>query len=168
MSTPAADRETVVRVETLDDGAIWCARLNTPNANILDRDKVEALASLFDRARRDGSLKAVILEGEGPNFSFGASVQEHLPEHCAGMLSSFHGLFRTMLDASVVTMAAVRGQCLGGGLELAAFCHRVFAAPGATLLCVSLRPLGHSMTRLTESWLPSPKCSRLSFCDQRW
>jgi cyclohexa-1,5-dienecarbonyl-CoA hydratase len=27
----------------------------------------------------------------------------------------------------------VRGQCLGGGLELAAFCHRVFAAPDATL-----------------------------------
>ena len=25
----------------------------------------------------------------------------------------------------------VRGQCLGGGLELAAFCHRVFAAPDA-------------------------------------
>jgi cyclohexa-1,5-dienecarbonyl-CoA hydratase len=28
---------------------------------------------------------------------------------------------------------AVRGQCLGGGLEVAAACHLIFAAPGATL-----------------------------------
>ena len=41
------------------------------------------------------------------------------------MLPEFHGLFRAMLDASVVWLAAVRGRCLGGGLELAAFCHRV-------------------------------------------
>jgi cyclohexa-1,5-dienecarbonyl-CoA hydratase len=38
-----------------------------------------------------------------------------------------------MLDANVVTLAAVRGQCLGGGLELAAFCNRVFADEGARL-----------------------------------
>jgi cyclohexa-1,5-dienecarbonyl-CoA hydratase len=56
-----------------------------------------------------------------------------MPEACAGMLSSFHGMFRTMLDASVVTLAAVRGQCLGGGLELAAFCQRVFASEDARL-----------------------------------
>ena len=49
------------------------------------------------------------------------------------MLAAFHGMFRTMLDASVITLAVVRGQCLGGGLELAAFCHRVFAAEDARL-----------------------------------
>jgi cyclohexa-1,5-dienecarbonyl-CoA hydratase len=38
------------------------------------------------------------------------------------------------MDASgVPTLAAVRGQCLGGGLELASFCHRIFAAPDAKL-----------------------------------
>jgi cyclohexa-1,5-dienecarbonyl-CoA hydratase len=38
------------------------------------------------------------------------------------------------MDASSVpALAAVRGQCLGGGLELASFCHRVFAAPDARL-----------------------------------
>ncbi len=130
MSTQAAN---VVRIESLDDGAIWRARLNTPASNILDRDKIATLSTMFERARRDSSLKAIIIEGEGPNFSFGASVQEHLPDACAGMLSSFHGMFHSMLDASVVTLAAVRGQCLGGGLELAAFCQRVFAADDARL-----------------------------------
>ena len=37
MSTQAAN---VVRIESLDDGAIWRARLNTPASNILDRDKI--------------------------------------------------------------------------------------------------------------------------------
>lgn len=128
MSTQAA---SVVRVESLEEGAIWRARLNTPKANILDRDKVVALTAMFERARRDDRVRAIVIEGEGPNFSFGASVQEHLPDACAGMLSSFHAMFRAMLDASVATLAAVRGQCLGGGLELAAFCHRVVASHDA-------------------------------------
>ncbi|HEU4365524.1 MAG TPA: enoyl-CoA hydratase/isomerase family protein [Candidatus Krumholzibacteria bacterium] len=129
MSTEAA----VVRVEARDDGAIWRVVLNTPRANILDREKSETLTRIFEKARDDEGVKAIILEGEGPNFSFGASVQEHLPESCAAMLTAFHGLFRTMLDASVVTLAAVRGHCLGGGLELAAFCNRVIAAGNAQL-----------------------------------
>ena len=32
-----------------------------------------------------------------------------------------------------MTLAAVRGQCLGGGLELAGFCNRLFASPDAKL-----------------------------------
>lgn len=122
-----------VQLESLESGALWRVVLATPKANILDREKTEILGSIFERAGRDKDLKAILLEGKGPHFSFGASVQEHLPDQCAPMLKSFHGLFYRMLDASVVTLAAVRGQCLGGGLELAAFCHRVFSAPDAQL-----------------------------------
>jgi cyclohexa-1,5-dienecarbonyl-CoA hydratase len=49
------------------------------------------------------------------------------------MLRGFHRLFHLLLEANVVTLAAVRGQCLGGGLELAGFCNRLFAAPDARL-----------------------------------
>ena len=122
-----------VRLEKLEGGGVWRVLLATPKANILDMEKVEILASLFERAGSEAGLKAVVLEGEGPHFCFGASVQEHLPDRCAAMLRTFHGLFRRMLEAQVMTLAAVRGQCLGGGLELAAFCHRVFADPGARL-----------------------------------
>jgi cyclohexa-1,5-dienecarbonyl-CoA hydratase len=121
----------VVRLEPLDDGAILRVVLNTPRSNILDRPTVEALTRVFKSAQEDTDLRAIILEAEGPNFSFGSSVQEHLPDACASMLTAFHGLFRVMLDAAVVTLAVVRGQCLGGGLELAAFCHRLFAAEDA-------------------------------------
>jgi cyclohexa-1,5-dienecarbonyl-CoA hydratase len=133
MSDATGQPAPVVRRESLDDGAIWRLVFNTPRANILDREKCELLTRIFEDARADEAVKAIIFEGEGPNFSFGASVQEHLPEACGPMLTTFHGLFRTMLDAAVVTLAAVRGQCLGGGLELAAFCNRVFASENAHL-----------------------------------
>lgn len=133
MTTDANVRETPMRVDALEGGAVWRVLLSTPKANLLDRRMSEALTAMFEEARRDTKVKAIVIEGDGPNFSFGASVKEHMPDQCAVMLLTFHGLFRTMLDAAIPTIAAVRGQCLGGGLELAAFCHRVFASPDARL-----------------------------------
>jgi len=128
-----ASQDGPVRLEELEDGALWRAWLSAPKANILDAAMIRALTSVFERAAGSKTLKAVVIEGEGKHFSFGASVQEHLPDQVAEMLRTFHGLFRTMFDSRVVTLGAVRGQCLGGGLELVSFCHRIFAAPGAKL-----------------------------------
>jgi cyclohexa-1,5-dienecarbonyl-CoA hydratase len=118
---------------TEPEPGLWHVRLAAPDGNVLDRDMIRALADVFTQARGARDLKAVCLAGEGPNFSYGASVAEHRAPLVAAMLDGFHTLFRIIADASVVTLAAVRGQCLGGGLELAAFCHRVFAAPNARL-----------------------------------
>jgi cyclohexa-1,5-dienecarbonyl-CoA hydratase len=122
-----------VRLESLENGAIWRATLATPKANILDMEKCEILSAIFSDAADEKGLKAVVIEGEGPHFSFGASVQEHLPDQIEAMLGGFHRLFYRMLDARVITLAAVRGQCLGGAMELAIFCHRLFATPDAWL-----------------------------------
>jgi len=126
-------RDGPIRLEALDDGAIWRAVLNTPKANILDMEKCEILSDLFAKAGKESGLKAIVIEGDGPHFSFGASVQEHLPEQIGAMLHGFHQLFYSMLDSRVVTLAAVQGQCLGGAMELAIFCNRLFASPGAIL-----------------------------------
>lgn len=124
---------STVRRGDLENGAVWHVRLAAPKANVIDAAMTAALTRTFADAAEDAGLKAVLLEGEGPHFSFGASVEEHLPEHVAGMLAGFHALFRTMARANVVVVAAVRGQCLGGGLELASFAHRIVAAPDAKL-----------------------------------
>jgi cyclohexa-1,5-dienecarbonyl-CoA hydratase len=96
-------------------------------------EKCDLLSEIFREAAEARFVKAVIIDADGPHFSFGASVQEHLPEHIEAMLGGFHRLFYSMLDARVVTLAAVRGQCLGGAMELAIFCNRLFAAPEAFL-----------------------------------
>ncbi len=122
-----------VRVEELEGGAFWQVTLDAPKANVLDGAMIGELTQVFCRAQETQGLKAICLQGAGAHFSFGASVKEHLPEQVAGMLHSFHDLFRTIAGSSVVTLAALRGQCLGGGLELAAFCHRIFASADARL-----------------------------------
>ncbi len=122
-----------VVMQALEHGAVWRVTLATPKANLLDIEMSAQLSSIFDRAREARALKAILIEGQGAHFSYGASVQEHLPGKCEAMLRGFHRLFYQLLELNVVTLAAVRGQCLGAGLELAAFCHRVFASPDARL-----------------------------------
>jgi len=126
-------RDGPIRLEALDGGAIWRAVLATPKANILDMQKCTILSEIFAEAVTTKDLKAIIIDADGPHFSFGASVQEHLPDQIEAMLHGFHQLFYRILDARVVTLAAVRGQCLGGAMELAIFCNRVFASPDAWL-----------------------------------
>lgn len=123
--------EGPVRLSILEDGAVWKLTLATPKGNILDAAKIEVLRQAFVNVQHATDVKAVILEGEGPNFSFGASIEEHMPDRVARMLRDFHAVFEAMLAARVVTIAVVRGHCLGGGLELASFCQRVLASHDA-------------------------------------
>jgi cyclohexa-1,5-dienecarbonyl-CoA hydratase len=122
-----------VRVEPLEGGAVLRVVVGGSKGNIVDRAVTEALSAVVAAVRVDPAVKAVLLEGDGAHFSFGASVPEHLPDQVEGMLRRFHALLLDLLDASVVVLVAVRGRCLGGGLELAMCGHRVFAHPGALL-----------------------------------
>ena len=79
-ASPEVLRDGPVRLESLEGGAVWRAVLNTPKANILDMEKCDILSEIFVDAARTRPLKAVIIGAEGPHFSFGASVQEHLPD----------------------------------------------------------------------------------------
>ncbi len=115
------------------DGRLLRLRLARPKANIVDAEMIGALEAALAEAAGDRALRGVLLEGEGPHFSFGASVQEHLPESCAAMLRALHGLVLRMVSFPLPILVAIRGQCLGGGLEVAAAGHLLFAAPDAKL-----------------------------------
>lgn len=120
-------------ISTDPDGTVLRLRLNRPKANIVDAEMIAALDAAFAGVADQADLCAVLVEAEGPHFSFGASVEEHLPDSCAAMLKSLHGLVKRMLACPVPVLVAVRGQCLGGGLEVAMAGHRLFVAPDASL-----------------------------------
>ena len=101
------------------DGALLRLRLARPKANIIDAGMIDALASAFASHRGNRGVLAVLVDHEGPHFSFGASVEEHLPEQCERMLKSLHALIGQMLEWPKPILVAARGQCLGGGLEFA-------------------------------------------------
>jgi cyclohexa-1,5-dienecarbonyl-CoA hydratase len=115
------------------DGKLLRLRLARPKANLVDAAMITALEAALTAHLDNPRLRAVLLDAEGPHFSFGASVEEHLPGSCAQMLQQLHTLVRQLLDSPVPVLVAVRGQCLGGGLEVAAAGHLIFAAPNAML-----------------------------------
>ena len=115
------------------DGALLRLRLSRPKANILDAEMIAALDAAFVAHADNPGLKTVLLDAEGPHFSYGASVEEHLPENCAQMLAALHALVRRMVECPVPILVSIRGRCLGGGLELATAGHRLFAAADAEL-----------------------------------
>ena len=115
------------------DGRLLRLRLNKPKANLVDAAMIAALDSALAGHLGNSQLGAVLIDAEGPHFSFGASVEEHLPGQCAAMLAGLHRLILRMVESPVPLLVAVRGQCLGGGLELALGGHLMFVAPDANL-----------------------------------
>jgi cyclohexa-1,5-dienecarbonyl-CoA hydratase len=116
-----------------EEGSLIRIRLARPKANIVDSAMMRALELHFAEHTVNGDAKAVILDAEGPNFSFGASVEEHMPGKCGDMLADFHRLVKTILACPVPVIAAIKGQCLGGGLELALAANFIFAAKDTML-----------------------------------
>ena len=115
-----------------DEQVLWVA-LDAPPGNVLDLEMIGSLRDMLAGAARRSHVKAIVFSGTGAHFSYGASIEEHLPEKVGALLPAFHGLFRDLLDVARPTLAVVRGRCLGGGLELASFCNWVFAAADAQL-----------------------------------
>ena len=113
------------------DGALLRLRLARPKANLIDASMIAALAEAFAGYRDNAGLLAALVDHEGPHFSFGASVEEHLPGACEQMLASLHALLGAMLEWPRPILMCVRGQCLGGGLEFALAGNLLFAAPDA-------------------------------------
>jgi cyclohexa-1,5-dienecarbonyl-CoA hydratase len=115
------------------EGRLLRLQLNRPKANLVDAAMIAALDTALAEHSGNGQLGAIVLDAEGPHFSFGASVEEHLPGQCAAMLAGLHRLVLRMIESPVPLLVAVHGQCLGGGLEVALAGHLMFVAPDATL-----------------------------------
>jgi len=115
------------------DAQVARVALAAPKANIVDRAMMADLEKIFDQLEPRRDLKAIVLGAEGPHFSYGASVEEHLPNQIAATLAHLHCLLRRLAEFPAPTIAAVRGQCLGGGFELVLACDLILAEETAQL-----------------------------------
>ncbi len=122
-----------VRVELTHHEQVARVTLSAPKANILDSAMMDELVAAFAGLHAHPDLKAVLLEGEGSHFSFGASVEEHLPDRIAETLRRLSSALGEIVRAPAPTIAVVRGQCLGGGFELALACDLIIADDSAQL-----------------------------------
>ncbi len=124
---------SALKLERLEGGRLAELRLTAGKGNVLDRAAIGELSEAFAELGADAELRAVLLTAEGSNFSFGASVPEHVPGEVESMLPAFHQLFRDIAKSALPIVAVVQGRCLGGGLELALAAHRIEASADAKL-----------------------------------
>ena len=100
--------------------------------NALDASARAALTAALEVAIADPEL-SVELSGTGPDFCAGGDLDEFgsaTDLAAAHVLRLEHGPAPRMQAVGDRTSAFVHGNCIGAGVELAAFAHRVVAAPG--------------------------------------
>ena len=125
MSTVSVERyEHVARVT-----------LNRPaKRNAMSSDVAAELTSAFLSLADEADLRAVVLSGEGPSFCGGADVTELAsltPETADSFIRGLHAAIAAAMVCPVPVIAAIRGACVGAGLELVAGCDMRIATHDA-------------------------------------
>ena len=125
-------------IVVLRDGSVATIELNDPPYNRLGMALIDMLERVIQQIDEEESIRAVVLRGSGDeNFSVGADIREF------GAAAGGRGV-RDFIDQRlrvirrIETMrkpvvCAIRGACLGGGLEIALGCHFRIAARGAKI-----------------------------------
>jgi cyclohexa-1,5-dienecarbonyl-CoA hydratase len=120
------------RVTLALDPPVARVALNNPPLNVIDIAMMDELASVLAQIEADQAISSVVLRGEGKCFSAGVDVAAHTPDKVSSMVEKFHGVIRALVASKKVTIAAVHGNCLGGGAELATMCDIVITTDDAT------------------------------------
>ena len=133
---------TPVRIE--ERGALAVIRINRPEQrNSLSVATLSELERAFSTLSAREEISAVIFTGTDDVFASGADIRELqtlTPDAAREYALRGQRFFRRIADARQLTIAAVNGYCMGGGLDLALACRvrvasprAVFAHPGARL-----------------------------------
>lgn len=103
-----------------------------PPVNGLGHSLRSALVAGIQAATADPLIDAIVITGTEKFFSAGADIQEFGTTK-ALTEPHLHSVIRVIEDCPKPVIAALRGVCMGGGLELALACHCRVASPKASL-----------------------------------
>lgn len=104
--------------------------------NALTREMVRAVKEVLRDAARDAQTRVVIFRGAGDHFCSGADIR--VEKGCTlveyrDFVSDIQDITRALQDMDAVSIAAIQGYCLGGGMEIACACDLRVAAEDAHL-----------------------------------
>src|SRR5216110_2535795 len=107
-----------IRVETPRPHIALVTIANEPRRNAMNRAMLADLAALWDRLDGDAACRCVVLAGAGEKaFSAGADISGDLSAGADAARTINRALLKdTSFSKPIV--AAVNGDCVGGGLEL--------------------------------------------------
>jgi cyclohexa-1,5-dienecarbonyl-CoA hydratase len=119
-------------IELQRHGRAATLKLDRPPLNILDLDMLTELDRAVAELSAEPDLTVLFVRGAGNRaFSAGVAVEDHAAGRVPAMLAGLHGAIRRLRALPAVTVAAVHGHCLGGGMELALSCDLMLASDDA-------------------------------------
>jgi cyclohexa-1,5-dienecarbonyl-CoA hydratase len=102
-----------------------------PPVNVIDLEMMDELSTLLAELEQRPEIVGLVFAGSDRAFSAGVDISIHTPDQAHAMLEKFHAVIKAIVGSAKITIAVVRGTCLGGGAELAAVCDMVFTADSA-------------------------------------
>jgi cyclohexa-1,5-dienecarbonyl-CoA hydratase len=113
-------------------GGVATLTLDRPPVNVLDLAAIAELDDALERIAGLADLRLLVLHSASDKaFSAGVSIDDHTPDKIEPMLTGFHGACLRLRSLPCLTVAVVRGHCLGGGMELALSADFVLAGESA-------------------------------------
>ena len=101
--------------------------IDNPPVNALGQGVWEAIETEVERAAADPGADAIVLMGAGQTFVAGADINIFstlkTEEQSLSRSARTHAMLARLEDVPKPLVAAIHGQALGGGLELAMACH---------------------------------------------
>jgi 3-hydroxyacyl-CoA dehydrogenase/enoyl-CoA hydratase/carnithine racemase len=126
---------STIKVDLKDNVAVLT--LDNPPVNQMSPQLMKDLAQAVAEAYEDAQVKAVVLTGVGKNFIAGADITQFklMKKREDFYQKALLGArFLSSIEAgSKPFIAAINGNCLGGGMETAMACHYRVAAQGVDL-----------------------------------
>jgi enoyl-CoA hydratase/carnithine racemase len=105
------------------------------------------LRELCDELARDTSVRALVLRGAGGKaFAAGNEISDFLSQDAVTYEESIRGMLTALFELPQVTIAAVDGVCVGGGLAVATHCDLRICTPGSRFGYPIARTLGNALS----------------------
>jgi enoyl-CoA hydratase len=135
MSVGGRDGAQTPPVLVEERGAHAVVRICRPaQRNSLSTSTLSSLETAFTALSAREDITAVIFTGTGDVFASGADIRELqalTPDAARRFARRGQNLFQSIAESRQLTVAAVNGYCMGGGLDLALACRVRVASPGA-------------------------------------
>lgn len=141
--------EDRVRVQTNANGVATVTMVRAEKHNALDQAMFEGLINAAEQLAGDTSVRAVVLHGNGKSFCSGLDVASFMSgqggtgvllTHAEGRIANLAQ--SVSYDWSLVpapVIAAIHGNCFGGGLQIALGADIRIAAPDARLSIMEIK-----------------------------
>lgn len=148
---------------------LWLTLNRADKLNAIDTPMIEELTNALKAVESDDDTKVVVLAGSGNAFCAGHDLHEEA-EHSHDTASSWRerlsadfNMTAALWSCQRPTIAAVDGQCLAAGCELAMACDMIVATPNSRFGEPEIRFGSGPVALLMPLMIGSKKASELLF-----